>query len=228
MKQLHLEEWHKQNAKMGEFGGWRTPIWYSSIKEEHMIVRESVGAFDISHMGEFYFEGKDALCFLDIACISNIWDLPTDVSKYTCILNDDGGVKDEAVVYKIDDEHFKMVCDAVCYDKLRDWFEELKKRKEMDLTITDKTEDLVLLAIQGPDAYGVSDKMEIETSDMKRFGFKDIEYKGKEVLFSNSGLSSIALSRAVTASSYLSRYLRVNDLARYTSESFGSILDALS
>ncbi|MFH1787092.1 MAG: glycine cleavage system aminomethyltransferase GcvT [archaeon] len=185
MKRLHLEEWHNQHARMGEFAGWHTPIWYTSINDEHMTVREKAGVFDISHMGEFYFEGKDAEAFLDKVCVSDIAGLTADVSKYTCILNDNGGIMDEAVIYRIDATHFKMVCDAVCYDKLKGWF--AKVREGMELNVIDKTEDLVLLAIQGPDAYSVSDKMGIAAREMPRFGFRHIAYKGREVLLSNSG-----------------------------------------
>ena len=177
---------------MGDFAGWQMPIWYKGIKEEHNAVRNDVGIFDISHMGEFYFEGKDALEFLEYTSISNISKLNDGDSLYTCILNERGAIKDEAVIYKLKDDFYAMVCDAVAYQKLDAWFNTVKdsmsQKTEIDLKITNKTNDLVLLAIQGPASYDLLEKaFGVDLSDSKRFTAREWEYNGHPIIISVSG-----------------------------------------
>ena len=177
---------------MGDFAGWEMPLWYKGIKDEHTAVRNDVGIFDISHMGEFYFEGADALKFLEHVSISTISKLNDGDSVYTCILNERGAIKDEAVIYKLKDDFYAMVCDAVTYQKLDAWFnmvlDSMALAGETDLKITNKTHDLVLLAIQGPRSYKLfQDKFGVDLSGAKRFTAQEWEYNGYPIIISVSG-----------------------------------------
>lgn len=187
MKKLQLNDIHSKTAKMGEFAGWNMPIWYSSINDEHLAVRNSAGIFDISHMGEFYFEGKDALKFLEHVAISNVSKLQKGDSVYTCILNQHGAIKDEAVIYNFGDR-YGMVCDAVAYEKLDEWFNKVAKDMGGDIKIRNMTRDMVLLAIQGPKAYDLfKDLYGKDLTGSKRFTAIDWDHNGKHVTISISG-----------------------------------------
>ena len=187
MKNLQLHDIHSQIAKMGEFAGWDMPIWYSSINDEHLAVRNSVGIFDISHMGEFYFEGKDALKFLGHVAVSNISKLEKGQAAYTVILNEHGAIKDEALIYNFGDK-YGMVCDAVAYEKLEKWFNKVAKEMGGDIKVRNMTRDMVLLAIQGPKAYDLfKDIYGKDLTGSKRFTAIDWDYNGRHVTISISG-----------------------------------------
>jgi len=172
---------------MGEFAGWQTPIWYSSISDEHLAVRNKVGIFDISHMGEFYFEGEGALEFLETLAASNVSKLQKGDSVYTVILNKKGAIKDEAVIYNFGDR-YGMVCDAVAYEKLDNWFHEMAEELGSQVKIRNMTEDMVLLAIQGPESYDLfKNTYGKDLSGAKRFTAQDWDYNGRKVIISVSG-----------------------------------------
>lgn len=94
VKRVHIFDWHKEHArKIEEFAGWEMPIWYSSIKEEHLAVRNAVGIFDVSHMGEIVFRGKDALKFLQYVTTNDISKPPAISGTYTLVLNERGAIR---------------------------------------------------------------------------------------------------------------------------------------
>jgi aminomethyltransferase len=191
MKKLELFEWHKNHAKMGEYAGWQMPLWYSSVKEEHMAVRNSVGVFDVSHMTEIYVEGKDALTFLQYVATADISVPPPLSATYTTFLNERGGIKDEGLIYNMGDKYM-IVCDAVAMEKLYSWLEMLKGSIALfcdaDITIVNKTFDISLLSVQGPQAYEIAEKLfSINIIDMWWFQCQKTEYNGNPVILSKSG-----------------------------------------
>ncbi|MFQ5891504.1 MAG: glycine cleavage system aminomethyltransferase GcvT [Candidatus Methanofastidiosia archaeon] len=191
MKSLKLQKWHREHAKSGDYAGWRVPLWYSSVREEHLVVRNSLGLFDVSHMGEFYFEGEDSLKFLELIATNEISRPPPISGTYTLILNERGGIKDEGLIYNLG-ERYMLVCDAVAYEKLEAWFLSVRKSIEnfcrLDLKIINKTYDLNLFSIQGPKAHLLCKKLfDIDLNEMWWFQGKRIEFLGKEIVLSKSG-----------------------------------------
>jgi len=193
MKRVHIFDWHKENAKkVEEFAGWEMPIWYSSIKEEHMAVRNGIGIFDVSHMGEIFFRGKDALKFLQYVTTNDISKPPAISGTYTLVLNERGAVKDETLVFNMGNDEYMMVCDSDAFEKLYAWFTSIKRAIEqytkLDLEIELKTYDYVMFSIQGPKARDLAKELfGIDIMDLWWFQAKEVELDGIKMLLSRSG-----------------------------------------
>ncbi len=193
VKRVHIFDWHKENAKkVEEFAGWEMPIWYSSIKEEHMAVRNGVGIFDVSHMGEIFFRGKDALKFLQYVTTNDISKPPAISGTYTLVLNERGAVKDETLVFNMGNDEYMMVCDSDAFEKLYAWFTSIKGAIEqytkLDLEIELKTYDYVMFSIQGPKARDLAKELfGIDILNLWWFQAKEVELDGIKMLLSRSG-----------------------------------------
>jgi aminomethyltransferase len=191
MKQLKLFEWHKDYAKMGEYAGWQMPLWYSSVKKEHLAVRNNVGMFDVSHMTEIYVKGTDALTFLQYVATADISVPPPVSATYTTFLNERGGIKDEGLIYNLGDTYM-IVCDAVAMEKLHSWLETLQKGislfGEADITIVNKTFDMSLLSVQGPNAYKIAEKLfSVDINSLWWFQCQKTTFEGEPIMVSKSG-----------------------------------------
>lgn len=186
MNRLHLDRVHrKSGAKMVEFAGWEVPLVFSSIKEEHMAVREGAGLFDVSHMGEIAIEGRGALEFLQLLTSNDVSRLQPGGAHYSTILNERGGVKDDVIVYKLGDEQFMVVCNAVNREKIVAWFE---KHLSGEVVMRDITMTTVLLALQGPAAEKILQKItSADLAQLKRFKHAWTEVAGEKALVSRSG-----------------------------------------
>ncbi|WP_456453753.1 glycine cleavage system aminomethyltransferase GcvT [Thermococcus sp.] len=193
VKRVHIFDWHRENAKkVEEFAGWEMPIWYSSIKEEHLAVRNGVGIFDVSHMGEIFFRGKDALKFLQYVTTNDISRPPAISGTYTLVLNERGAVKDETLVFNMGNDTYMMVCDSDAFEKLYAWFTSIKgaieQYTELDLEIENKTYDYVMFSIQGPKARDLArDLFGIDINELWWFQAKEVELDGIKMLLSRSG-----------------------------------------
>jgi aminomethyltransferase len=143
-------------AKMVPFAGWLMPVQYTSIVEEHQAVRNSVGIFDISHMGQLIVEGTDAREWLNTMLTNNIEKLNVGMGQYTFLLNERGGIIDDLIVYRIGDQKFLLVVNAARTDEDFAWLEKWHRlpadhRQDADATtITDRSADFGGVAIQGP------------------------------------------------------------------------------
>jgi len=193
VKRVHLFDWHKEHAKkVEEFAGWEMPIWYSSIKEEHLAVRNAVGVFDTSHMGEIIFRGKDALKFLQYATTNDISKPPAISGTYTLVLNERGAIKDETLVFNMGNDEYLMICDSDAFEKLYAWFTYLKGTVEqfskLDLEIELKTYDIAMFAVQGPKARDLAkDLFGVDINEMWWFQARWVELDGIKMLLSRSG-----------------------------------------
>ena len=132
---------------MVPFGGWLMPVQYTSIMDEHQAVRKNIGVFDISHMGQFIVEGKDARSWLNTMLTNNIDKLEVGQGQYTFLLNDKGGIIDDLIAYRIGDAKFLLVVNASCIDPDLDW---LNKHKRGDVKIDNRSASFGGVAIQGP------------------------------------------------------------------------------
>ena len=151
MKNTVLLDKHiKLGAKIIDFAGFKMPISYSSVTEEHNHVRENVGVFDVSHMGEFEISGKNSDRFIQFICSNDIMKLKPGKAQYNCLLNHSGGIIDDLIVYKIEKEKFLLVVNASNIDKDFNWIKSLNKEYNCSINkISDKTS---LIAVQGPNA----------------------------------------------------------------------------
>jgi aminomethyltransferase len=171
---LSLHEEHLQKgARMGDFGGWLVPLFYSSIMEEHTAVRTKAGVFDISHMGEFLVEGPGALACLEKNLPRRITPVKLGQAIYMPLLNDRGGMADDIIVYRMAEQKFLIIVNAGNIEKDFAWF---KIRVSQGVTLTDLSDEMGLLALQGPlsqtillECFGAFYK------DLRRFHYKDFE-----------------------------------------------------
>ena len=172
-------------AKMVPFGGWEMPIQYHSILEEHKNVREAVGLFDVSHMGEVEVRGKDALSFLNFIITNNLEKIPVGKVLYTCICNDSGGVLDDLLVYRFLD-HILLIPNASNKEKIVAWLEEKKSGFLVDLR--DLSLEKSLLAIQGPKSEEVLQPLTpIPLHSLSYYSFVEGTIAGVPTLISRTG-----------------------------------------
>src|SRR6476659_7659706 len=134
-------------AKLVPFGGWLMPVQYTSIIEEHLAVRNNVGVFDISHMGQFIVDGAGALDWLNSMLTNNVDKLVVGMGQYTFLLNDRGGIIDDLIVYCIDEQKYLLVVNAACADED---FAGLRTHLKDSLALTSRSADFGAVAIQGP------------------------------------------------------------------------------
>lgn len=152
MKQIVLFERHiALGAKMVPFAGFEMPIQYSSILEEHSAVREGVGLFDLSHMGEFEIGGSGAKQFLQKVTINDVARLEVGQAQYTAICNENGGIIDDCVLYRQEDDYL-LVVNASNIVKDYNW---LKKHQTKDILLRDISDETTLIAVQGPDSHAL-------------------------------------------------------------------------
>ncbi|MHB1000242.1 MAG: glycine cleavage system aminomethyltransferase GcvT [Armatimonadota bacterium] len=143
-----IYEYHiSQHAKMTEFAGWDMPLYYTGIIHEVNVVRTSVGAFDLSHMGEIYITGRQALDLLQYVTTNDVSRLLDGDALYTLICDDNGGILDDLVIYKLDKYSYMLVVNAINAEQDVKW---LKDHNKYDAVINDQTANTGLIAIQGP------------------------------------------------------------------------------
>lgn len=156
LKRTPLNTTHRElNAKMVDFGGWDMPMNYGSQIEEHHAVRTSCGLFDVSHMLPLDIKGEHARAFLRRLVANNVDKLQAPgKALYSCMLNEQGGVIDDLIIYFMDERWFRLVVNAGTAEKDLAWMEKMNAEWNMGLTLTPRR-DLAMIAIQGPDAARV-------------------------------------------------------------------------
>lgn len=151
VKQTFLHDEHvKLGAKMVDFAGWHMPVQYTSIIEEHKIVRESVGLFDVSHMGEVIYKGKDVVKFLNKMVPQNIDKLTLGKAVYCQLPNKEGGLIDDLIIYKLEEEKFLIVHNASRVDEDVNWM--TLNIGDLDVEIINESHNYSMIAVQGPKA----------------------------------------------------------------------------
>ena len=141
------EEHVRLGARIIPFGGWLMPVQYTSIVEEHLAVRKSIGMFDISHMGQFVVSGKGARDWLNTMLTNNIEKLEFGQGQYTFLLNEQGGIIDDLIAYRTGDQEFLLVVNASRIDDDLAW---LNKHRPDDVDLRSRSADFGAVAIQGP------------------------------------------------------------------------------
>ncbi|MBM4170526.1 MAG: glycine cleavage system aminomethyltransferase GcvT [Ignavibacteria bacterium] len=185
MKKTKLYSLHeKLNAKIVDFAGFKMPIHYSSIIKEHKAVRTSVGVFDVSHMGEIFVRGKNALDFIQLITVNDASLLTDGRVQYSAMCYDDGGIVDDLLVYRLSENEFMLVVNASNKDKDFEW---MNKNKIDDVELIDESDEYSLLAVQGPKSKSVIEKICDNSLDIEYYHFTSTKIAGIELLISRTG-----------------------------------------
>ncbi len=173
-------------AKMVPFAGYNMPVSYAGLNEEHACVRNSVGVFDVSHMGEFILKGEHALDLIQRVTSNDASVLTDGKAQYSCLPNDKGGIVDDLLVYRIDAKTYMLVVNASNIDKDWNWIQKYTTKAVEMHNISDKTS---LLAIQGPKALAALQKLtNVNLSEIPYYSFVKGTFNGVEnVIISNTG-----------------------------------------
>ncbi len=171
IKQVPLAETHRKlGARMVEFAGYEMPIRYSSLVEEHLTVREQVGLFDVSHMGEFLINGPQALNLIQKCTSNDASKLVDGQAQYSCLVNANGGIIDDLLIYRIEHDQYLVVVNASNIEKDWDWLNQHKQT--LDVSLDNISDHICLLAVQGPlAAAALQDLTKVDLSAQKYYTF---------------------------------------------------------
>lgn len=185
MKRTSFYKIHKElNAKLIPFAGFDMPVQYRSIIDETLAVRKSVGVFDVSHMGEIEIYGADALAFIQKVTTNDASKLTTGKVQYSAMCYNDGGIVDDMLVYNFG-THYMLVVNASKKDKDFDW---LKENLFGDVKLVDRSDDIALIAVQGPNSLMTLQKLtDVNLSDMKYYTFTSGKLADVEMIISRTG-----------------------------------------
>lgn len=188
MKKTPFNQIHKDlGAKMVEYAGFEMPVQYTGVKEEHMAVRENVGVFDVSHMGQFKITGKDAEQFIQKLITNDLSKIKIGQAQYACFTNENGGIKDDLISYKFGEEEFMLVVNAGTMDKDWEWVN--KNKDQENVSIENISEEIALIAVQGPNsAKALQSLTEIDLASIPFYHFVTGNFAGVEnVIISATG-----------------------------------------
>lgn len=187
MKNTALTHIHQSlGAKMVPFAGYNMPVQYEGVNIEHETVRNGVGVFDVSHMGEFLLSGPNALALIQKVTSNDAATLTVGRAQYSCLPNNNGGIVDDLIVYKIKDEQYLLVVNASNIDKDWEW---ISKHNDLGVDMRNISDDYSLLAIQGPKAVEAMQALtSIDLSAIKYYHFEVADFAGIEhVIISATG-----------------------------------------
>jgi aminomethyltransferase len=187
MKNVTLHATHEAlNAKILPFAGYHMPIQYEGVNAEHLSVRENVGVFDVSHMGEFLIHGEGALDLIQKTTTNDASKLNIGDAQYSCFPNTKGGIVDDLLVYRINVETYLLVVNASNIDKDWNW---ISSQNETNVVMKNISDDYSLLAIQGPKAVSAMQSLtSVNLNEIKYYTFKVGDFAGiRDVIISATG-----------------------------------------
>jgi len=186
-KKTPLYEFHSKHGHIVEFSGFCMPLYFKSIIQEHLSVRNNVGLFDVSHMGRIFVKGKRAADFLNYITANDISKLEDGKAQYTLFLNERGGIIDDLIIYQLTKEAFLLVVNAGNREKDYKWLEHHSKLFDTSIVLENKSDQSVMFAIQGPNAKTIIKDVFPQTVDVKRFRFITTTFNGDDLLISRTG-----------------------------------------
>jgi aminomethyltransferase len=186
LKKTHIYAYHAKHGNIVDFGGYAMPVWFTGIIQEHNVVRNSVGIFDTSHMGRTFAKGPDVEKFMN-------WVVTNDVSKlgpmeglYTVMLKPDAGIVDDLITYKMSKKKFFIVYNAANREKDFAWLK--KNSKGFDVELKDVSDEIAMIAIQGPKAEETLQKItEQDISQLGRFNLAELTISGFHCMAARTG-----------------------------------------
>ena len=188
LKKTPLNEVHRTSGgKMVDFGGWDMPVQYASgVIAEHLATREKAGLFDVSHMGEIWVEGEDAIAFVNRITTNDVTKLVDGQAHYSALTNENGGVVDDLLVYRFDVDKLLLVVNAGTTEKDWDWI--TSQTKGENITLTNASADYCQIAVQGPKAVEIAQKLTDENlSEIKYYHFTVGKFDGVDAIISRTG-----------------------------------------
>ena len=185
MKRTTFYNIHKNlGAKLVEFAGYEMPIQYSSIIAEHKAVRNSVGVFDVSHMGEVFVKGENALDFVQHITVNDASKLFTGRVQYSAMCYEEGGIVDDLLVYRIADDEFMLVINASNIEKDFAW---MQLNNKFGVELKNESDEYSLLAVQGPNALKTLQKLTDTQINLEYYHFTKLTLAGIDMIFSRTG-----------------------------------------
>src|SRR4051794_34064293 len=188
LKQTPLYQAHLDlGGKMVDFGGWNMPVQYTAgVIEEHMRTRTKAGLFDVSHMGEIWVEGEDAIPFVNRLTTNDVTKLVDGQAHYSALTNENGGVVDDLLVYRFDQDKLLLVVNASTTDKDWDWI--TSHKGDENITLTNASADYCQIAVQGPLAKIILEKLtDTDLEEIKYYHFTTGLVDGVDAIISRTG-----------------------------------------
>ena len=189
-------------GKMVDFGGWNMPVQYSAgVIEEHMRTRTQAGLFDVSHMGEIFVEGEDAISFVNRLTTNDVTKLVDGQAHYSALTNDDGGVVDDLLVYRFNKDKLLLVVNASTTDKDWEWI--TTHKADENITLTNASADYCQIAVQGPLAKIILEKLtDTDLDEIKYYHFTVGMVDGVDSIISRTGYTGEDGFEVYAASDY--------------------------
>lgn len=187
MKHIPLRHIHEGlGAKMVDFAGFYMPVQYEGVNIEHETVRNGVGVFDVSHMGEFLLTGENALALIQKVCSNDASVIEVGKAQYSCLTNENGGIVDDLIIYRIKENQYLLVVNASNIDKDWEW---ISKHNDMGVEMKNLSDEYSLLAIQGPkSAEAMQSLTSVNLSEIPYYSFKVADFAGIDnVIISATG-----------------------------------------
>lgn len=187
LKTALYEEHAALGAKIVDFAGWQMPIQYKNLKAEVEAVRNEVGVFDVSHMGEFFVTGPDALKFVDYLVTNDIAGAEMGKAIYSPLCRENGTIIDDLIVYKLEDNRLMICVNAANIDKDFNWMNQ--QVQNFNCELVNKSSEYSLLAIQGPKTFETLKSIDlgVELADISYYSIQSSEVNNEPVLFARTG-----------------------------------------
>lgn len=186
LRRTQLYSVHERTAKLTPFAGFEMPLWYRGIIPEHMAVRQSVGIFDISHMGRVIITGSDSESYLNYVITNDVSKLSPNAALYSVMCNERGGIIDDFVVYRLELNKFLVVFNAGNREKDYDWM--IRNSKDYDVKIENVSDAVAMIAVQGPNAEETLQKLSsADINKIERFKCGSLDLAHEDVFISRTG-----------------------------------------
>jgi aminomethyltransferase len=186
LRRTHLYEYHREHGKIIEFAGFEMPVWYEGVIPEHQAVRNSVGLFDVTHMGRSLVEGRGAEEFLDHMLTGDVSSLEPMKGLYSVMCNERGGIVDDLITYRLAEDRFLLVYNASNREKDLRWLE--RHSRGFDVSIRDVSDEVAMFSLQGPRAEETFKKLcGEEVSALERFQISNFRIQGLEAMAARTG-----------------------------------------
>jgi aminomethyltransferase len=185
-KVVQLQDYHEKNSQLTEFAGFRLPLWFSGINAESLAVRNTAGIFDVSHMGRAVVRGKDSQNLLDKITTNDVASLKTCQGEYSLICNPEGGIKDDVLIFCLQDQEYLIVFNAGNREKDYDWI--IRNSREFEVKVDNVSDSVAMFAVQGPRARRIVQSLSVdELLGIPRFGCAWTQIAGFKALVSRTG-----------------------------------------
>jgi len=190
VKKTPLNQVHRDmGARMVDFGGWDMPVQYSGVIEEHLVVRQAAGIFDVSHMGEVEVTGRNALAFIQYLTVNDAAKLVDGQVQYSALCYPEGGVVDDVTLYRFDGQHFLFCVNASNTDKDFAWMQQVLAESGLtDVVLENRSAEYAQIALQGPKATEILAALTAaKLADIAYYHFRKDEVAGVQAIISRTG-----------------------------------------